>query len=282
MFILCALLPEHSTVTAFHFYYTHWISYLDVPYFTVVDRSTSLASTEIKQNLHSLHSQLCPTPTETLWTLGSNERSYRFLQKAINRLLLQPDYRTGPHHSVLLSDVSMAWNLTLYVKTFCHFTSGSVLCHVFLASLIHLQGYRNDNISCPWPLNSLLKAETMSYSTASKHHTNETSPPYVISISNNVSGFSVESTAGTKLLSPRWTSPPSMSFTKTAFTLPIKLVYVLTSERYPSHRNSSTTQTQTAHHFRSQIFHLLPPITHTLPLHLKPPHLKAVPQFRNS
>lgn len=122
----------------------------------------------------------------------------------------------------------------------------------------------------------------MSYSASLPHHKNEASPPYVISISINVSGFTFKSTADTKVLFSEMTSPPFMSLAKAAFTLSTKLVNVLTLESYPSHRRSSKTQTQTSHHFRSPIFHLLRPITHILLPHLKPPRLEAVLQFQNS
>lgn len=54
MFIGCALLPDRSSNYAFHTYFSHWISYFDAPYFTVVDRGSNLASTVMRENLHSL------------------------------------------------------------------------------------------------------------------------------------------------------------------------------------------------------------------------------------
>lgn len=100
MVINCALLPEQSSVTTFHSFYTPWILYFDSPCFTVVDAGSNLASTDMQNNLRSLQSQL--------------------------------DYNTGPNHTILLSPVNIASNLTLHVSnTLPHYHRFGIMPRAF-------------------------------------------------------------------------------------------------------------------------------------------------------
>lgn len=132
MFFCCAVLPHRSVLTASHCFHTNWISYFDAPSFVVDDRYLKLSSKIIQENLFSLQCQLCPISKEALWSLGANERSHAFLHKGIYCHLLQTDYISGHDLSVLLSDVCIAWNLTLHTnKILPHHQRFCVMSRVF-------------------------------------------------------------------------------------------------------------------------------------------------------
>lgn len=116
MFFCCAQLTDRSAVTTFQSYHTNWISYFDAPCFTVVDRGSSLACTEMPTNIHSLQLQLFSVSIESPWSLGANEQSHQFLQKAIDFLLLQNECMLVYNFTVLLSDFSLSWNSRLHLN----------------------------------------------------------------------------------------------------------------------------------------------------------------------
>lgn len=109
-------LTDHTAQCAFNAYLWRWISIFDAPIFTVVDQGTNLTSDLMYRELRKYSSQLCPIPTEAPWSLGSNERSHKFLAKTINIICASPEYDVGPHYQSLLSDVEMAWNFTQHAN----------------------------------------------------------------------------------------------------------------------------------------------------------------------
>lgn len=95
MFLRCDLLPDRSEVTSFEDFYTNWISYYDALCYIFVNWGSNIASKHIRANLHALQLQLYPIPVDVTWSLGANERSHKFLHKAIDRLSVQLDYNKG-------------------------------------------------------------------------------------------------------------------------------------------------------------------------------------------
>lgn len=116
MFLRCVLLQNRTAVTTFSSYFSHWISYFDSPVFTVVDRGSNLASSEMKTYLNLIQSQLCTIPTEAPRSLGANERSHQYSHQATDLLINQQSYDPGDNVQILLFDVSNAWNLTLHAN----------------------------------------------------------------------------------------------------------------------------------------------------------------------
>ena len=68
------------------------------------------------ESLRTLDSQLCPIPTEASWSIGSNERSHRFLHKATDRLLSDPQFDPGHDLSRLLAEIEIVWNCTQHTN----------------------------------------------------------------------------------------------------------------------------------------------------------------------
>lgn len=80
----------------------------------LVDRGSDLAAEIIKEKLHRVKAQLCPILTEESWGIGINERSRRYLQKNIDRLLLRKIYDTGHDLEVFLADDEVGWDFALH------------------------------------------------------------------------------------------------------------------------------------------------------------------------
>lgn len=66
--------------------------------------------------IHSLQAQLCPIPSESTWSLGTNERCHKYLHKAIDCSLLPTHHTPVPHLFFLLSNIYMVWDLAIHVK----------------------------------------------------------------------------------------------------------------------------------------------------------------------
>ena len=105
-------LDNRSALIAFHAYFTKWIAYFDAPNFTIVDRGSNLASKLMSEELRKLHSQLCSIPTESPWSIGSNERSHHFIHRAMDKLLEKLTCKIGSNCEKLLGDLELAWNMT--------------------------------------------------------------------------------------------------------------------------------------------------------------------------
>lgn len=108
-----ALLPDRLAVSAFQTYFTSWIFNFVTLFLKAADRVSDLFSSTMCDSLLQLQSQLCNI-SEALWSLGANERSHKFLKKSIDRLLSQLSYISGHDISELLSEVRLAWSLTLH------------------------------------------------------------------------------------------------------------------------------------------------------------------------
>lgn len=279
-FIHCTFLPDRSTVTAFNSFYTHWISHFDARCFTVVHRGSNLASAEMKQNLHTLQSQLCPKPTDAPWSLGSNKRSHKFLHKAIDRLLLQPDYINGPNHSVLLSDVRIAWNLALHVNNILpHYHCFGIMPRVLgsidtssrLSEHQHLM-----SLACEITAQSRARDLLQRIITPHKRNLTTLHHFYI----NQRVWFHLRLHGWWKELSLGLTPQRSTLLTMAAFSLPTKLAFFLTWVPSLFLRTFLMTHTPTQR-FHNQTFHPLHHSTLQLSPFPKSPRSTAVHQFRN-
>lgn len=124
-------LRDDSARTALNDYLSRLLSIFDAPIFTVVDRGTNLANKYMADNLRYFESQLCSIPTEAPWSIGNNERSHRFLHKAISRTISDLNFDVGDNLERLLGEIEMAWNFTQHVnRTLPHFNHFGVIPRV--------------------------------------------------------------------------------------------------------------------------------------------------------
>ena len=115
MLRLCNL-RDNSARTAFDAYFSRCISIFGAPTFTVEERGSNLANKHMADSLRTLDSQLCPISTEAPWSIGSNERSLRFLRKEIDSLLADPKFDPGHDLTRLLAEVEIVWNCTQHTN----------------------------------------------------------------------------------------------------------------------------------------------------------------------
>jgi len=131
MMLRLARLSNDSARTAFNAYLSRWMSIFDAPIFTFVDRGTNLTNKYMAENLRYFESQLCPIPTEAPWTIGTNERSHRFLHKAIDRTTSSSSFDPGDQLERLLAEIEMAWNFVQHTnRTLPHFNRFGVMPRV--------------------------------------------------------------------------------------------------------------------------------------------------------
>lgn len=131
LFLKLAHLSDDTARTAFNAYLYRWIATFAASTFTTVGRDSNLTNQMIPNQLRLLESQLCPIPREAPWSLGSNERSHRFIHKAIEKLLFIPNFDCGKLYERLMSEVEMSWNFTKHAgRTLSHFNCFGVIPRV--------------------------------------------------------------------------------------------------------------------------------------------------------
>ena len=116
MMLKLSYLIDNSARTALNTYICRWIAIFDAPIFTVVDRGTILTNKLTADILREFNSQFIPNPTEAPWSIGSNERSHRFLSEAIDQLIATPQLDLGRKYERTLAEVEMAWNFTQHTN----------------------------------------------------------------------------------------------------------------------------------------------------------------------
>lgn len=75
---------DDSVKSAFQACLWKWMSYLDVPIFTIAARGLNVFSSYMPNKLLEFSSQISSIPTNASWSIGSNERYHRSLRKLIN------------------------------------------------------------------------------------------------------------------------------------------------------------------------------------------------------
>lgn len=133
MLLRLAKLKDDSACTAFNAYLSHWLRIFDSPVFTYVDRGTNLTNKYMTDNLRHFDFQLCLIPAESPWSIGTNERSHRFLHKAIRKSTAGPRFDVGDNLERLLGEIEMVWIFTQHKNRIQpHFNRVSVMPHALI------------------------------------------------------------------------------------------------------------------------------------------------------